>query len=930
MPNPSVFISYCHKDEKYKDQLVTHLGVLQKQKLLSIWDDRQIAGGDDWLAEIEQAIESAAVAVLMISAEFLTSDFILNEEVPQLLARRASHGLRVMPLIVKPCAWQLVDWLEKINVRPKDGNALTSGDENRFNEDLTAFTVEINQILTQLPTPPAPPTPSPSQKIDLSHLPNTGSDIFGREAEVAILDQAWQTPQTRLISFIAWGGVGKSALTNHWLGKMAGDNYRGAVQVYGWSFYSQGTKQSRQVSADTFIHAAFKWFGYQGEIPQSGHEKGVALAQLIGQSRTLLVLDGLEPMQFPPGVNDGKLKDQSMIALLKNLASANNGLCIVTSRKRVADLSAMEKSTAPCYELGNLSDEAGVQVLKNAGITGPEAELKKAVQANKGHALALNLLASFLGAVYDGDIRKRDIIESLYDDEDKGAHAKNIMASYEIWFAENNQPELDILTLLGLFDRPASKAAIDVLKAEPAIAGVSERLQKLSLVKWQYAVKRLRELQLLAMPENKEIDSLDCHPLIREHFGEQLQQQNPDGFKAAHGRLYEYYKNLPEKPLPDTLEEMEPLFIAVTHGCLAGLYQAVFDDVFWHRINRKNEYYILRQLGAFDSFISVLANFFAEPWQLAQAELADDLKAVLFNQAGTALRAVGRLAEAIEPMEAGLGMEIEQKHWKYAAINASNLSQLSLTIGKVAAAVNYGEQSVTLADKSGDDFEMEARRTTHADALHQAGQAQAAKKRFIEAEQMQQKSQPDYAFLYSVRGFLFCDLLLALGQTENVLARVEKTLKWAFDNNASLLDISLNQLTFGKALMQQAIAEHSTDFDPAMSYLHQAVAGLRDAGSQHHIPRGLLARASLYRVQGDFDKAWLDLEEVRDIAEQGHMQLFMTDYHLEACRTLLVQGLAAKQAEFDEHLKQATQLIEQTGYHRRDDELAALLLEMSQ
>ena len=125
---PTVFISYSHKDEAWKDRLVTQLGVLQRQGLLDLWDDRRIAAGEDWHGEIRAAMGQATVAVLLISADFLTSQFILGEEVPALLQRRDTEGLHIYPIIVRPCAWKAVKWLSRIQVRPKDGRALVRGD----------------------------------------------------------------------------------------------------------------------------------------------------------------------------------------------------------------------------------------------------------------------------------------------------------------------------------------------------------------------------------------------------------------------------------------------------------------------------------------------------------------------------------------------------------------------------------------------------------------------------------------------------------------------------------------------------------------------------------------------------------------------------------------------------------------------------------
>ena len=131
MSKPTVFISYSHKDEDWKDRLVTHLGVLRHQGLLDLWDDRRIAAGEDWHQEIQEAMAAASVAVLLVSANFLNSAFILSEEMPRLLQRRDNEGVHIFPVIVKPCAWQKVDWLRRMQARPKDGRALSAGNEHR-------------------------------------------------------------------------------------------------------------------------------------------------------------------------------------------------------------------------------------------------------------------------------------------------------------------------------------------------------------------------------------------------------------------------------------------------------------------------------------------------------------------------------------------------------------------------------------------------------------------------------------------------------------------------------------------------------------------------------------------------------------------------------------------------------------------------------
>lgn len=142
-----VFISYSHKDEDWKDRLVTHLHVLQMQDMINVWDDRRIEIGDDWRPEIENAINRASIVILMISANFLTSKFILDKEVPKFLERRSKGDLRVVPLIVKPCAWKQVEWLSEIQGRPKDNYPLSSGSEHQIDVNLAALAEEIAAIV---------------------------------------------------------------------------------------------------------------------------------------------------------------------------------------------------------------------------------------------------------------------------------------------------------------------------------------------------------------------------------------------------------------------------------------------------------------------------------------------------------------------------------------------------------------------------------------------------------------------------------------------------------------------------------------------------------------------------------------------------------------------------------------------------------------
>jgi serine/threonine protein kinase len=153
-----------------------------------------------------------------------------------------------------------------------------------------------------------PPARRGPKKISVARLPVTGSDVFGREEDIAFLDEAWANKDANVVTIVAWAGVGKSTLVNQWLRGMAAEQYRSAQLVFGWSFYRQGTSGGTS-SADEFIDAALAWFGDPDPRLGTAWEKGERLAKLVSHRRTLLVLDGLEPLQNPPGPQEGRLRE---------------------------------------------------------------------------------------------------------------------------------------------------------------------------------------------------------------------------------------------------------------------------------------------------------------------------------------------------------------------------------------------------------------------------------------------------------------------------------------------------------------------------------------------------------------------------------------------------------------------------------------------
>jgi len=979
---PAVFVSYSHQDEGWKDRLVQHLRVLELEDVLEVWDDRRIVAGDVWQAEIEAALARAGLALLLISVDFLTSQFIRGVEVPRLLAR---EGVRVIPVFVRPCPWKAVEWLAAIEGRPRGGRALSELAEAQVEQHLTDLALEIRDLLAAVdrgrevpPTganlgsegagggslppgrgavgsggrpgggrsvyPRAPVEVATPPRLDIGNLPTSGPLLVGREAELARLDAAWEEPGTHVLTFVAFGGVGKSALVGRWLDRLAADGWRGARRVLDWSFYSQGTEE-RVASADRFLDYALRFFGDPDPTAGAARDRGLRLAELVRREKTLLVLDGVEPLQHPQGPLGGRLKDPGLSALLKSLAGDHSGLCVVTTRERIADLASFP-TTAPQVSLETLSPESGAELLRQLGVQGKDSELRVASVELGNHALALSLFADYLRRAYDGDVRRHREVDLGRAAERQGGHALRVIGAYARWLGEGR--ELAILRLVGLFDRPATKEALAALRARPEIPGLTEPLVDLPDEEWQWSVSRLRDYGLVLPADPQQPGALDAHPLVRVYFQEELERERPQAWQEGNLRLYEHLKGAAPE-FPETLEAMEPLYTAVVHGCRAGRQQEAMDEVYLRRIQRGDEFYSSRKLGAFGSELAALAGFFDRTWDQPSSRLTAADQAFVLNAAAFRLRALGRLAEAVQPIQVGLESYIAQEDWKAAAVVASNLSELTLTLGEVGRAVAFGEQSVARADGSGDAYRRMVNRTTLADAQHQAGRREESAEGFSAAEAMQVEQQPEYPWLYALRGYQYCDLLVSRGEPEDgagldglataqgearqrcqeVQDRAGQTLEW-MTSERWLLFIALDHLSLGRAHLGLALTaprpatqgeEAEADFAQAAEHLDCAVEGLRQAGQEIFLPSGLLARAALHRLRGNQIGTAADLSEALEIAERGGMRLHACDAHLEGARLTLQQGdaVAARQ-----HVAAARRLVNETGYKRREREVAWL------
>jgi hypothetical protein len=150
LKNNKIFISYSHKDEERKCRLEDYLAPLGYQGLISVWSDREIEPGEEWLTVLGQAVADARLALLLVSVNFLASEFIMTKELPWLLGRKSEGQLQIVPIILETCPWSLVESLRCLQALPTDGRPIFDGNESQTRSALTEIAKELHAKLEKL------------------------------------------------------------------------------------------------------------------------------------------------------------------------------------------------------------------------------------------------------------------------------------------------------------------------------------------------------------------------------------------------------------------------------------------------------------------------------------------------------------------------------------------------------------------------------------------------------------------------------------------------------------------------------------------------------------------------------------------------------------------------------------------------------------
>ncbi len=327
-----IFFSYAHKDEALRDQLAAHLSNLQRQNVIQQWHDRQIVPGSEWSGEIDAYLNKADVILLLISADFLASDYCWDIEVKHAMQRHQAGSARVVPVLLRPVDWQGTPF-SGLAPLPSDRQPVTRwGDRDEaFLNIVQGLRAVVAEFMQPSPPPaatgePLPALAAPSPLPAHENLPRSGVVQFvGRTAELELLHRQFQTdPQFQtgqppaIVAIAGMAGVGKTEFALQYARQHCAD-YPGGIC---WVAAQPAPAQPAQVGTQILDFARL-YFNLTPPTTLPLHQQVAFCWQQWPPGETLLLLDNVaDYKQVEPFLPPIASRFQVLLTTRRQLGSA--------------------------------------------------------------------------------------------------------------------------------------------------------------------------------------------------------------------------------------------------------------------------------------------------------------------------------------------------------------------------------------------------------------------------------------------------------------------------------------------------------------------------------------------------------------------------------------------------------------------------------
>lgn len=317
-----IFCSYAHKDEALRAELEAHLSSLKREGKIKHWHDRLIKPGENWKGKIDEHLERAHIILLLISADFIKSDYCHEIEMQRAMQRYRANEAHVIPIILRPCDWENSPFGE-LQALPKAAQPVIEWPttDAAFTNVAKSIRSVVNELLNTTPSAPAPPKAQANTSVPASipRPPTVGfvarRDTDGREV-LAYLKEELAPERNQLIALCGAGGVGKTTLAAESVRALSADFAKRIAWV--------SADGRPDFTLSTLLDEIAGQLNHPELRPLPPEQKEEQLRALVASAPTLIVLDNFETI--------AKAEQIRCADWLANKASCS---AIITSRNEV-------------------------------------------------------------------------------------------------------------------------------------------------------------------------------------------------------------------------------------------------------------------------------------------------------------------------------------------------------------------------------------------------------------------------------------------------------------------------------------------------------------------------------------------------------------------------------------------------------------------
>lgn len=622
------------------------------------------------------------------------------------------------------------------------------------------------------------------EKASWNNAPAVLLEWIGRKDLLNQLTEDWLDENKHITGLIGFGGEGKSSLARKWVDQILTSPNTAPESFFWWGFYENS-------NVDEFLEAALKFMsGGAVDIRKvrSSSVRAQMIGTMIGTTRCLFILDGLEVLQHQDGDQYGLLQSTDLRDLLTFFAHPDSqSFCLITSRVPLFDL--IDYSSYTHRDVERLSNEDARTMLKNLGVQGSEKELDKLITEWDGHALTLSLLAALLVEHYNGNIDQLDGF-SPYSSASKlrGSHVQNILRKYDQHISND---EKKFLEYFSAFRLPVPKSAI------------TEVLYPL-VDSSQVFISKLLNYRILRISG----ENYTVHPLIREHYFDLFKADSM--MQDVHGRIAHYYLKIAGNKTPKhpTLEDLAPVFEAIHHSCSAGDYDTAY-MIDKERIDQGERWVITYELGAHEASYRNQLEYFPN-LNLQKEPLLDlpERRGAILNGIAVDLMDLGRLSEIPNLIKRAIKNFIKAHDYTWASMAYQNLAEFYSLRGQFDKMFDAATEANKVAKKiTNQEKRHENTRDSYACqgwAKYQLGDLQAAQKYFEKADILQGKLNSEFPHIVDVWGIWYSKLLIRIKNYSLAKETIENNLKFCLKNDLiGALAVCYQTLSYLNAILDE-------------------------------------------------------------------------------------------------------------------------------